>query len=153
MSLLQFATRVTGPIDAAICGAVNLAFPLYFLPWDSTLSWFGLPSLFAFLAPMAFFTAFFPSYFGMGNGVAQRMLGISPGPLEIPVAWRMRAIRRGFILGFTSLFALTLILAGLATIWPDMEIPAPWVVGLDGVGAAALGYGFQVAGVLAARRL
>jgi hypothetical protein len=117
------------------------------------VDWFGLPSLYAFVAPMAFCTALMPSYFGVGNGVSQRMLGAGPGPLPAPVRWRWWAVRRGLVFAVAALLLATLSIVAMASWYPHYRIPAPWVIGLDGAAAAVLAYGFQVSGVLAARRL
>jgi hypothetical protein len=145
MSLARFAWRIAGPIDAAINFAINGGIAWFFLRRATDVPLLGWFSAYIFLAPMVFCVLTFATWFGIRNGMLPR------GKLH--VAWPGRAWRAALMYGFIGWAALTLFFLAVNRIWPELRIPALWLILIDALGSAALGYAAQVHGVLRAERL
>jgi hypothetical protein len=145
MSLARFAWRIAGPIDAALNLAINGGIAWFFLHRATDVPLFGWFSAYIFLAPMVVCVLTFATWFGVRNAMIQT------GKLH--TNWSGRAWRAGLTYAVCGCAVLTMACLMIHRLWPDMRIPAAWLIMIDALGSAVLGYSTQVHGVLRAPRV
>lgn len=143
----RFAYRHAGPLDAAIIFPINLAFPLYFLWGRASVPLWGWDGWAAFLIPAAFLVGFFPTIFGINNGINYERRTRGPDYQPRP-NWLRRAITRGVLLGSLQAGVAALVLWAIRWSWPTATLDWLTVSVANGAISAALGYYAQARGVL-----
>lgn len=140
--IATFAYRISGPIDAAINLILNTAIPWYFLRATDSVPLIGIPSFYAFVGPMVFCAAFFPSWMGHANGL--RIMTGKP-------SYRA-GVARALAIALIASALLGMLMYLLHQSLPELRISTRSTILIDGLGSAILGYWMQVAGVFAAYR-
>lgn len=137
--IATFAYRTSGPIDAVINLILNTAIPWYFLRAMDSVPLIGIPSFYAFVGPMVFCAAFFPSWMGYVNG-----LRITTGKPSYRAG-----VARALIIALIASAFLGMLMYLLHQGLPELRISTRSTILIDGLGSAILGYWMQVAGVFA----
>ncbi|HEX4129666.1 MAG TPA: hypothetical protein VHZ24_06460 [Pirellulales bacterium] len=153
MTLWQYGLRITGPLDALINLALNGTIVWYFARGDVAIPLLGSPSVEAFLTPMFFLLFTLATFFGIRNGVTARRKGWAGEPLVPGVRWARWAWRRGLLLGLLAAAVFQVAIRLINHAVPQVQVSPRTMIVLQAGLSALLGYGVQVAGVVASRRV
>lgn len=126
MTLREFAFRVALPRELILGVLINLVIMWLIFGGQEAVPLLGWLSVMAVVAPAAYCSLAFPTFFAIAEGVKRRTKGKSPPPLDPKFRWIWLACWRAFCRGAPSLaIGVTAVLA-LDHYYPTLTVPG-WV--------------------------